>query len=220
MAAGFQRARKPGQKEQRRQQLLAAAARLLRTQGLDAVTLTAIAAQGGLAKSNVYRYFESREQILLEILVEDERVWVGELEHALAPLAGSGNTTEVAAQVARTLTGRKVTCVLIAVVAQVLEHNLSPAAAHAYKQSLLDLSLRIRNALHAALPDLPHAVSASLLCWLQALVAGLWPMSHPSATSAGVMSQHPELAPLHTDFEADLKDALAALLRGLQQPAH
>ena len=61
----FQRARDPEQKEQRRQDLLAAARRLIVAHGVAAVGLSDIAREVGLAKSNLYRYFASREEILL-----------------------------------------------------------------------------------------------------------------------------------------------------------
>ena len=65
MAGGaFQRARRPEQKRQRRAAILAAAAELLASDGVDGVTLNRISHRVGLAKSNLYRYFDSREQIL------------------------------------------------------------------------------------------------------------------------------------------------------------
>lgn len=213
----FQRAREPGQKEQRRADLLAAASALLAAGGPDAVTLSAIARDAGLAKSNVYRYFESREQILLEILVEDELAWIGELERALAPLAGSGDADAVAAAIARTIAARPATCALIAVVAAVLEHNLSEDTVLEHKRRVLDVSIRIRNALHAALPALPHGRAESLSRSLHALVAGLWPMANPAPTVAAAIAR-PELSPLRVEFEPDLRAALAAMLRGLCAP--
>jgi AcrR family transcriptional regulator len=213
----FQRAREPEQKEQRRQALLQAAASLLSEAGLEAVTLSAIAREAGLAKSNVYRYFESREQILLELLVEDEQAWVGELEHALAPLAGGDDLDAVAAAVASTLSRRTVMCELVSVLANVLEHNLSADAVAHFKGRVLELSIRIRNALHASLPSLPHHHTEALLRYLHALVAGLWPMAHPSPPVVDVLAR-PELRGLCSEFEPDLRGALAAMLRGLVRP--
>jgi AcrR family transcriptional regulator len=213
-APRFHRARQPAQKQQRREQLVAAAATLLRDGGVDAVTLSAIARAAAVAKSNVYRYFESREQILLEILLAEEQAWVGELERALAPLAGQDDPDAVAAALARTLAARPTACALIAVVANVLEHNLSVDSVRAFKSRVLEISIRIGNALHAALPGLPHDRTEALLRYLHALIAGLWPIAHPSAPAAEVM-ERPEFATLCSDFETDVRGALAAMLRGL-----
>lgn len=214
----FQRARQPDQKEERRQQLLGAAARLLAEGGPAAVSLSAVARAAGLAKSNVYRYFDSREHILLEILGEEEGAWVADLERALAPLAGSDDASAVARAAAGTLAAHPVLCQLVAVVAGVLEHNLSLEAVLEFKRGVVALSLRVGNALHAALPGLPHAGTEVLLRTVHALVAGLWPMAHPAPMAAAALRRR-ELAPMRCDFESDLAAALTALLRGALRPA-
>ena len=94
---GWTRARRPEQKQQRRMDLLAAAAELFRERGFDGVPLSEIAAAAGMSKAAVYRYFDSKEQIFLEILAEDYRAWTTRLEQALAPLAGSNDPDAVAA---------------------------------------------------------------------------------------------------------------------------
>lgn len=210
----FQRARQPEQREQRRQELLAAATELLADGGLDAVSLSAIARAAGVAKSNVYRYFGSREEILLEILVQDELAWVSDLERALAPLAGTDDVDAVAALVASTIAARPITCQLISVVANVLEHNLSVDAAVDFKSRVLELSIRIRNALHAALPGLPHEHTEALLRYLHALVAGLWPMANPAPLMAELI-ERPDYHSMCSEFEPDLRGAFAAMLHGL-----
>jgi AcrR family transcriptional regulator len=215
-AATFQRAREPEQKQQRRRELLAAARALLQEGGVEAVSLSAIARVAGAAKSNVYRYFEGREAILLEILVDDELLWADELEAALAPLAGSDDAEAVATTVARTVAARPVTCGLIAVVANVLEHGLSVPTALGFKTQLLEVSRRIRDALHVALPSLPPRHAEALLRYLHALVAGLWPMSRPTPAMAQVLAA-PEFHSLRSVFIDDLAGALGALLRGLSE---
>jgi len=67
----FQRARKPEEIEARRETLLAAAAELFDAEGPMGAGLNAIAARAGFTKSNVYRYFESREQVLLELFLSE-----------------------------------------------------------------------------------------------------------------------------------------------------
>jgi len=211
---GFQRARQPEQKEQRRQELLDAASHLIAEGGLEAVTLTAIARAAKVAKSNVYRYFGSREEILLEILLEDELAWVRELERALYGMGGGEEVDQVATIMARTIAARPVTCQLISVVANVLEHNLTPEAVVAFKSRVLDLSIRIGNALHAVLPGLPRTRIEPLLRYLHALIAGLWPMAHP-APLVGEAMEDPRFRGLCSDFETDLRGAIGAMLHGI-----
>ncbi|HEX4291540.1 MAG TPA: helix-turn-helix domain-containing protein, partial [Trebonia sp.] len=65
---GFQRARSEEQREIRRQAILDTAAAMLDLMPVSEVTLNELSRRAGLAKSNVLRYFESREAILLELL--------------------------------------------------------------------------------------------------------------------------------------------------------
>ena len=194
--------------------MLGAARTLLTTEGLAGVGLSAIARAAGLAKSNVYRYFGSREEILMALLADDAFAWLAEFEREIAPLAGRSDAAQVAALLARTISAHALTCQLIAVVAGVLEHNTSAVAAAEFKQQMLDLSIRIRNAIHAALPAIPIDRVIAFVRYLHALIAGLWPMAHPAPMMAPLL-RRPEYASLASDFETDLRGCLRPLLDGL-----
>ncbi|MCA9643927.1 MAG: TetR family transcriptional regulator [Polyangiaceae bacterium] len=209
----FTRARAPAQREQRRQELLSAARRLLDAGGLEAVGLNAIAREAGIAKSNCYRYFESREQILLTLLTEDEAEWVAKLELELAPLAGTNDVERVAAIIAGTLAAEPRLCLLTSVVAGVLEQNVSEETARGFKQEVRALALRIANALFTAIPQLPTERIMAIQRYVHALIAGMWPMAHPSKAMQCVLAAE-EFEHFRTDFEADLRGSLTALFRG------
>lgn len=216
-AVTFQRARAPDQKEQRRADVLAAARRLLVAGGVPAVGLSAIAREVGLAKSNLYRYFGSREEILLALLSDEVSAWLDEFERAAAPLRGSDDVDRVAHALAATIAARPLACALIAVVAGVLEHNTSVEAAEAFKAGMLELATRLRIALTAALPALPFFRAAAVVRYLHALIAGLWPMAHPPALMREILAR-PAYADLASDFETDLRGGARAMLRGLTTP--
>lgn len=209
----FSRARAPEQREQRRQELLSAARRLLDSGGLEAVGLNAIAREAGIAKSNCYRYFESREQILLTLLTEDEAAWVASLELELAPLAGTNDIEHVAAIIATTLAAEPRLCLLTSVVAGVLEQNVSEETARAFKQEVRALALRIANALFTAIPRLPTERIMAIQRYVHALIAGMWPMAHPSKAMQCVLADA-EFEHFRTDFECDLRGSLTALFKG------
>ena len=69
--ADFQRARSPQQQEQRRRDILDAARQLLEQAPLAEISLRELSRQVGLAKSNVVRYFPTREAVFLALLVDD-----------------------------------------------------------------------------------------------------------------------------------------------------
>src|SRR3954470_18006166 len=81
----FQRARRPEQKEERRVHLLETAKAALRG-GMEVsdLGLNELARQAQMTKSNVYRYFENREDLLLALLEEESELWQCELGKRLA----------------------------------------------------------------------------------------------------------------------------------------
>ena len=159
----FQRARQPAQKEQRRQAILSAAAALFAEGGYDALSLTAIADRVGLSKSNLYRYFESREEILLELLAGDLERMTHEIEAELAPLAGTGDRAAAARVLAQAWAVRPRSCQLVSVLAAVLERNVTERRVAEFKLGVLALNRRIATALpNARLVPLPGAGHVSM----------------------------------------------------------
>jgi len=87
-AETYQRARRPEQKLERRDAILAAARDLALRDGVRAVSLSDIAARVGIHKSALLRYFETREQIFLELTAQAWREWSAALHAELAPAPG------------------------------------------------------------------------------------------------------------------------------------
>src|ERR1700738_2225094 len=92
----FQRARQPAQIQQRREAILRAALILFQRNGLENVSLNDIAREVGLAKSNIYRYFESREHIYLVVLQRLASQFEQRLYLPLEKLKGRGSVAKVA----------------------------------------------------------------------------------------------------------------------------
>src|SRR6266702_2695279 len=97
----FQRARRPEQKERRRQDILAAASTLGARDGVRAVTLTDIAAEAGVHKSAVLRYFETREAVFLLLTAEAWQDWAATVDKALHGSTRSGPEDAESLTVAR-----------------------------------------------------------------------------------------------------------------------
>ena len=129
----FRRARNEEQREVRRQAILSTAEAMLAEMPVAALSLNELSRRVGLAKSNVLRYFESREAVLLELLDAAWREWLEALEVELGgdpPAAPVGDRVErVAAAIAGTLAARPMLCELASASAGVLERNISAAVA-------------------------------------------------------------------------------------------
>src|SRR6202789_1869721 len=99
----------------RRQAILKSAAAMLNEMTVAQVSLNELSRRVGLAKSNVLRYFESREAVLLELLDAAFQGWLTqlapELESAIDPNAASSDRgDQLAAALAASLESEPVLC--------------------------------------------------------------------------------------------------------------
>lgn len=213
----WQRARRPEQKQERRDTILGAAVELLDEEGLEATTLSAIARTAEISKANLYRYFESREAILLEVTLEETREWIEALAAALRPLAGSGDLAAVADALARSLHERPRLCTLLSALASVLEHNVGVEVVVEFKRRFHGLLTEIVAAVIAAVPGLAAADAELFLRSVFFVVVGTWPAANPPPAVAEALERD-ELAGLCVDFAATVRTHAYVLLRGLTTP--
>jgi AcrR family transcriptional regulator len=212
----YQRARNPGQKEERRTHLLAVARELL-AGGLDtqALSLNELARRAGMAKSNVYRYFESLEAVLLELLRQEWELWAEDLKPALAGKAAGGlSLEEIAQSFARITARRPLLGQLSSILPSIIERNLAVETIRDFKRASLVLMRELAKFLHQCRPSISEAAFEEFAHHAFTLMIGLWPISHPSALVAEAL-EAPEFAAFRHDFERDFARGLLLLLRGL-----
>ncbi|MFC5745283.1 TetR/AcrR family transcriptional regulator [Actinomadura rugatobispora] len=216
--ADFQRARSQEQRQQRRQAILDTTARMLTELPIARVGLNELSRRAGMAKSNVLRYFESREAILLELL---DRAWAewntdlpALLDAALDPAAPVGRRTEdFAAVYATSLADRQVLCDLFSAQAGVLEHNVSADVAARYKKAAAANLSALTELTRTRLPELGDA--AQQVCAQAIMVTGaIWTHSQPSPAMLQAYAADPALAALCMDFTPTLQQTVATLIAG------
>jgi AcrR family transcriptional regulator len=216
----FQRARSHEQREVRRQAILGTAAAMLAEMPVAEVTLNELSRRAGLAKSNVLRYFESREAVLLELLDSAWQDWLIQLDKDLAaaldPAATvTGRCGQLAAAVAASLASRPMLCDLISAQAAVLERNVSPQVAAKYKRaSMAGIAalgaLMLRCVFELGEPDAAKLAGATVMT-----TGGLWPHTQPSAAMLAAYDADPELAAMRLDFTTTIREVLDVMAAGL-----
>lgn len=193
MTSTFQRARRPEQLAARRSAILTAARGALQTRRVDEVTLRDISESVGLAKSNVLRYFDSREAIFLELLDEECRAWLADLERELgSPGAREPNYVNeirVAGIVAETLAGRRLMCELLGAMAGVLERNISHAFARDFKVRATQNIAALSELVGRQLPWLPADFVEFAGEAILTLAAGMYPFSVPTEPVRQAMAE-------------------------------
>jgi len=216
----FQRARNEEQREVRRRSILETAATMLSEMPVSAVSLNELSRRVGLAKSNVMRYFESREAVLLELLESLTRDFLTEVVDQLpahVDRTGSAITRaeSVASGLAASFASRKMLCELLSAQAGILEHNVSAEVAARYKRGAHDGLSGLAGMLREVLPELDDREAAEAASMTIVLVGALWTHSHPAAAVREAYASDPSLVFLRTPFAATLERSITIYLIGL-----
>jgi len=208
----FQRARQPRQIEERRETILSAALALFQRNGLEQVSLNDIAREVGLAKSNIYRYFESREHIYLVVLQRLAAQFEERIYAELGRIKGKGNAAKVGDALIAAYVSSPEYGELITVVNSVLEKRLTPELVVNFRTVFLERRRRLAAALARALPGSTVAKMLPVTLHIFLHVPGLWTFCFPRPDSKKLLDA-PGYAPLRVDFRKEMGLFLRAILR-------
>jgi AcrR family transcriptional regulator len=210
----FQRARRPEQKLQRQDAILSAARDLALRDGVRNVSLADIAARVGIHKSALLRYFETREQIFLELAAEAWRDWAHDL-HTELDAEAPGSAGIVADVFARSFSERPVLCDLIAHMPLNLERNVSPDGVRRYKRASLGAVNEAATLTHRVLPEFTLAECTEFVATLASLAGSLWQIANPGPVLTELYASDPALAQACVDLMPRLRRTAEIVLAGL-----
>lgn len=216
----FRRAHSPEQREVRRAAILSTAAEMLREMPVATISLNELSRRTGMAKSNVLRYFESREAVLLELFNIELTAWVDDLGPALASAVdATGDAKNRGSQLidalVASLVERPVLCDLMSEQAAVLEHNISTDAVLQFKRVSTANIARLVDLVITHLPELNQDAATRFTMLAAVLASSIWAHSHPSAALLAAYAAAPEIACYRIEFTPALTDALHTILAGL-----
>lgn len=214
----FQRARSEEQRAARRRVILSTAASMLDEMPVAEVSLNELSRRVGLAKSNVLRYFDSREGVLLELMDSVLQDWlVGLADDLEAGVEGrlplAPRAEQVATVLARSMANDRVLCDLVGAQGGVLERNVSAEFVVRHKRAALSRLTATADLLRRYLPEL--GASAETFCFQTLVLAGaLAPYSSPPPGVRAAYEAEPELAVLHLELQDSLQLAIRTMLLG------
>ncbi|MCA9562786.1 MAG: TetR family transcriptional regulator [Myxococcales bacterium] len=209
----FQRARSRAQKAQRREEIVAATIQLLAENPFEAdLSFSEIARQVGMAKSNLYRYFESREAVLLSLLASDWDGWCRDIADQLDGL-DKGSPTELARIMADATADRPRLCRLTAILPSVLERNVSEETIRDFKTDGIRRVGELAGKMIEKGPEADPQAYVHVLRQAIALIMGLWALANPSELAANVV-ETPGFETFRYDFREDLRVGLELLFQG------
>ena len=183
------------------------------------VSLNELSRRVGLAKSNVLRYFESREAVLLELLDDFLGRWLAELAEDLAagiqpqtaPDVRAGQLAEI---LSRSLADRVVLCDLFGAQGGVLEHNVSVEVVKQHKRSSLARLATMSELVRRHLPELGDG--AQLFCLMSLVSAGaLSSYVPPPPSLLAAYAEEPALAVHNLNLRDALRISITSSLLGV-----
>src|SRR5918995_1434358 len=224
MATTFQRARSEEQRALRSQAILDTAAAMLHEMPVADISLNELSRRVGLAKSNVLRYFDSREAVLLELLAGSVREWIAHLAAVLASAVRrrarfNRRAEQLAGAIATSLAERPVLCDLISAQSAVLEHNVSVEAVIKHKRAGLADAEVITGLVRDALPELGEDDLLKYVIAIWIVTSALWSFACPPEADLQAQAADERLAQTHLDFRAALEDHLTTMAIGLHARA-
>ena len=209
----WQRARSEEQKEERISEIVTATARLYDTYTFDEITFARIAKEARFTRSNLYKYFKTKEEIFLGLLGQDIANWRRSLVEALRP-GEVKSIGECAAIWARTLTEHERLLRLFSILFTSLEKNVSLESLVRFKSATRIELATMAQLLCTLFPTLTPEKAGRFLHVQGALAIGLYPATHLSDIQRQAMEQA-GFEPIGMDFESTFREATEHLLRGL-----
>jgi AcrR family transcriptional regulator len=177
----------------RRSAIMTGAREMLAEKNLADISLRELSDRVGLAKSNVLRYFDSREAIFLEVLDEEFQAWLTGLDARLgkprARKAGYATEVRVATAMAASLVEAELLCELLASMAVVLERNISAEFARDFKARATANTIAVAQLVARHLPWLPREFTEFFAEAALMLTAGMYPFSVPTEPVRAAMAE-------------------------------
>jgi len=182
----WERARKIEQIDQRREQILSATLRLFTQEDFKPVSLNNIAREAGMAKSNIYRYFKTKEEIFLNIYQTYFSSWIVDL---IKTLSNSMPMTieELSVKWVDSMIRHREMLELNAVLSSALEENSSEDSLAEFKRFIIRTTDSLAEVLKQWQPGFTEEKSTELLFYVQILAAGILKGGKPSPTIENVL---------------------------------
>lgn len=168
------RARSEEQIEQRISEIVDATARLYEEHRFEEITFAMIAKEADFTRSNLYRYFETKEDIFLELIKHDIEAWREDVLENFTPENKSlGELAEAWVNLALKY---KRMLKLFTILFTLLERNASLEALTAFKRKINEEIGRVAQFLSAALPCPSVEAAAEFISAQSSLAIGSYPM--------------------------------------------
>jgi AcrR family transcriptional regulator len=169
----WERARSEEQIEYRVNEILEATAKLYEAHRFEEITFVMIAKEAGFTRSNLYRYFKTKEDIFLKLLAHDIRIWGQDIQKNFNKEVSS--LPDFAKAWANTFLTHKRMLDIYTILYTLLEKNATLEALVDFKKSLIeDIGLSVAT-LSKALSTDPDTAMEFLYASMS-IITGIYPL--------------------------------------------
>ncbi|SON52586.1 TetR/AcrR family transcriptional regulator [Vibrio tapetis] len=210
----WQRARTDETKHQRREAITQAAFTLFKQNGYDGVSFNNIAAEAGFTKSNMYRYFSSKDEIFLSIFAELFNDWFTDCMTSLKTLTTNAEPETFASHWVNTLVAHPRFLDLTPLMFTSLEKNSAYDQLLEFKRLSMALLFQLAEEITRIYPKIAGEKAFKFLTLSYADTANSWAAgSHNEALLK--IYQLEEFQALRPDFKRDLTSSIEVIIKGL-----
>lgn len=208
----WHRARSAEQIEDRMNAIITAAAQLFECHRFEDISLVMIGQRINFTRSNVYRYFDSKEEIFLQLLLRD----IAAFRSALSQLPPPSDHATFCQQWLTASLNQPRLVKLFSLLYQMLEHHASQEALFAFKRGLATEHQALTQLLQAWFPQ-AEQVEGFLLAQLP-MISGMYPLLTMSAVQQQALQQA-GLPAAQSDYRSLLSQSIMALANHFLRPS-
>jgi TetR/AcrR family transcriptional regulator len=211
----WQRARSEEQKEYRISEIVNATARLYKKHSFDQISFSLIAKEAGFTRSNLYKYFSSKEEIFLEFLIQDTHRWRADLLKTCRR-SKIKSIEQFAPLWVKTIIKHNRFLDLLSLLPTFLEKNVTEQKLVDFKRNIVNESEMLSEFLCEIFPALSPQQAGEFLELQLASVIGLYQITNLSEVQQKVL-EYPEFRHMKIDFNTYLQKLVEHLLKGFIQ---
>jgi len=211
----WQRARTDEKKNERKEAIYQAAFTLFKKKGYDKVSFNGIAVEAGFTKSNMYRYFSSKDDIFLNVFADLFKKWVEEYSKQLKTLKQDIEIKTFAYTWLNSLLSQPKLLDLMPILFVSLERNSSFEQLLEFKRLAMNLLYSITLDISRIYPDIAGEKAFKFLTLSYAATANYWAATMQSEALKKIY-QLDEFKALKPDFEKDLTTSIEIIIQGLK----
>jgi len=211
----WQRARTDEKKNERKEAIYEAALALFKKKGFENVSFNGIASEAGFTKSNMYRYFSSKEEIFLNIFGDLFEDWYEDCSQRLQKLKQNVKVDHFAETWVASYMSHPQFLDLTPLLFVSLENNSSYEQLLEFKGLSMNLLYQLAIEISRVYPNIQGEKAFKFLTLSFAATANYWAAESQQNEALNKIYQLDQFKELKPDFEKNLTESVEIIIRGL-----